>query len=83
MKKAAIWTSVIAFLNFFIVWGVMGVKLFDGDYDVTIETYIGLACAMIGLACLLYVRLSADRCPHCGKLRLSVGKYCPHCGKEL
>ena len=28
-------------------------------------------------------RVFTDRCPHCGKIRVSKGSFCPYCGKNL
>ncbi|MBE5883052.1 MAG: zinc-ribbon domain-containing protein [Lachnospiraceae bacterium] len=27
--------------------------------------------------------LKTTRCPHCGKMNQTIGKYCPYCGKEI
>lgn len=82
MKKVATWLLLISLLIFVIDWGVMGLKLFDGNYDIIIEAYIGLICFVTMLICIL-IRSFSTKCPYCGKIRVSNGRYCPHCGKEL
>ena len=82
MKKIRTWVLVITFIIFLIDWGVMGLKLYDGDYNITIEAYIGLVCWVVVLVCIVS-KIFTDKCPHCGKLRLSNGKYCSYCGKEI
>lgn len=29
------------------------------------------------------VKLFSNRCPHCGKLRQTMGAYCSYCGKKI
>ena len=82
MKKAVTWVLVMSYIILFIAMGVMGIKIFDGNYDVEAEGYIALIFLLIGCACNVY-RAFSNRCPHCGKLRLSNGKFCSHCGKEI
>ena len=82
MKRIAVRTAVIAFVVFLIAWGVVGVKLLDGDYDITVGVYIAMAAAVITIAAILVAR-STGRCPHCGRFLSAGGKYCPHCGKEV
>ena len=47
MRKAANWTLAIAFIIFLIDWGVMGLKLLDNDYNITVEAYIGFVCWVV------------------------------------
>jgi len=82
MKKAVTWGLVISYFIFFIDTGVMGIKIFDGNYDIVAEGYIALIFLWINCACHIY-RAFSNKCPHCGKLRLSNGKYCSHCGREI
>ena len=81
-KTKALVVVLCALFVFAVDWGVMGIKLSMGDYDVAIEAYLGLACMAFMLVGIL-VRAFSDKCPHCGKLRLSRGKYCSCCGKEI
>lgn len=67
---------------FLIALGVMGLQLLNGNDDVLRAAYIAAACWIVLLVCAA-VRLFSSRCPHCGKLKLSNGKYCPHCGREI
>ena len=82
MKKARPWILAIAFLVAVVAWGVMGLKIYDGNYEIATEAYIMGACLIAILVCAVS-KVFTDKCPHCGKLRVSNGKYCPHCGKEL
>ena len=81
MKKARPWILAISFVIAVIAWGVMGLKLYDGNYNITTEAYITGACLIIILICAV-TKVFADKCSHCRKPRVSNGKYCPHCGKE-
>lgn len=85
MKKATTWIIVVTLLAFVIAWGVMGIKLLDGNYDITIEAYIGLISIIIFFVSVCIKRFSNSKikCPHCGKLRWDEGKYCSYCGKEI
>ena len=82
MNKIAKWTAVISLIVFVIAWGIMGLKLLDSNYLITVEAYIGLVSLVLFSLCVMYVKLR-NRCPHCGKTKQSFGKYCPHCGKEI
>ena len=82
MKKVAIWGAAIAFVAFLITWGVMGLEIYSGNYDIQSLSYIGLACWIVLLICLIIIVINT-RCPHCGKIRRTRGKYCPYCGKEI
>lgn len=82
MKRIAAWGLVITLILFLIDLGVMGLQLLNGNDDVLREAYIAAACWIVLLVCAV-VRLFSSRCPHCGKLKLSNGKYCPHCGREI
>lgn len=82
-KKIAIWLLVISLIVFVITWGIVGVKILDNNYEFMTEAYIALGSFAVFWICLVYVRWGKSRCPHCGKVRLSSGKYCSHCGKEI
>lgn len=82
MKKITTGALAIAFIVFIIDWGVMGVKLLNGNYEIITEAYIGAACwgvMLVSAPCKLFT----NKCPHCGKVMLTNGKYCPHCGKKI
>ena len=82
MKKARPWILAMTFIIAVIDWGVMGLKLYDGNYNITVEAYTMMACLIVFLICALS-KLFTDKCSHCGKVRVPNGKFCPHCGKEL
>ena len=82
MKKIAIWAAAISFVVFLITWGVMGLNIANGEYDIQMLAYIGGACWIMLLVCLIVIAVNT-KCPHCGKMRRSRGKYCPYCGKEI
>lgn len=44
MKKIAAWGLAAALVLFILDWGVLGVKLLGGSYDVLPEAYIGAIC---------------------------------------
>lgn len=82
MKRIRTWVLIITFFVIVVDWGIMGLKLYDGDYNITTEAYIAGVCFIVLLLCAVS-KMITDKCPHCGKLRVSNGKFCPYCGKEL
>ena len=82
MKKIATWLIVISMVVFLTAWGVVGLKIFDNNYEFITEAYISYGALAVFWICLVYVRWTC-RCPHCGKTRILFGKYCPYCGKEI
>ena len=82
MKKIAKWMAVITLFIFIIAWGIIGLKLLDGDYDITVGAYIGVISIVVFFICVLYIKFTR-RCQNCGKMIESYGKYCPYCGKEI
>ena len=82
MKKTATWVLVIAFIVFLIDWGVMGIKLLDNDYNIMLEAYIGFVC-WVFIIISIFVRAITDRCPRCGKVRITKGAYCSYCGEKI
>lgn len=82
VKKKTTWILIIACFAFFIDWAVLGLELLNGNYDVIVEAYIGAICFVIIFVCLFIKRFSS-KCPHCGKISYSGGKFCPHCGKII
>ena len=82
MKKMMTYLFLVTTLIFVIDWGVLGIKIFDGNYDFTVEPYIGLVCFIIMIVCCLY-RYYSRKCPYCGKPRQTNGEYCTYCGKKI
>lgn len=82
MRKVANWTLGIAFIIALIDWGIMGLKLFDNDYNITVEAHISLVCFIV-IFVSIFIKSFTDRCPHCGKIRATKGAYCSYCGKEI
>ena len=82
MKKIATRALVISFIIFLIDWAIMGLKLLDNDYNITVEAYIGLVCWIIIFISIL-CRAFSDKCSYCGKIRLTKGAYCSYCGKKF
>lgn len=82
MKKIAKWLAVSSIIAFVVVWGIMGLKILNNNYSITVEAYTGLISFVVFLFCALYAKLT-NHCPHCGKAKQSFGKYCPYCGKEI
>ena len=50
--------------------------------DILVEAYIGRVCFVVLMVCSLY-RIFSNKCPYCGKLRVSNGEYCSYCGKKI
>ena len=83
LKKIAAWTAGLTGIILVIAFGVMGVKIVDGDYDIEMLAYICLF-AWIGLmASIIVLRWHSWKCPHCGKPRWVNGPYCTYCGKKI
>ena len=82
MRKVANWLLGVFFIVFLLDWGIMGIKLLDNDYNITIEAYIVLICFIGMISCVL-IRSYTDRCHYCGKVRITNGAYCSYCGKEI
>ena len=82
MRKYIIGLSVISIFIFAIAWGVMGLKLLDGDYDITVCAYVGVISLILFFVSFLYLKFTR-RCSHCGKIIQSDGTYCPHCGNKI
>ena len=86
MKKVCVWLAIISATVLLITWGVVGVKLLDGNYDTNAEVIVTGASLVIFLASVVCYKLNGIRCPHCGKgndTLLGKSKFCPYCGKEL
>ena len=81
MKKCMAWLFVAALVVFIIDWSYIGLSIALHEYDIIAFTYIGLACWIIMIVCLIY-RAFHKKCPHCGHLLITNGAYCPHCGKH-
>lgn len=82
MRKIAKLLAVISFIVIVIDLGIIGFKILDNNYFITTEGYIWLISFVVFLICVSYVKLK-NRCPYCGKIKQSFGKYCPYCGKEI
>lgn len=83
MKKIMPWIIPVSFVVFVIDWGVMGMKILAGNYNITWEAYTGLFALIVFSASVLIKKVSSEKCPYCGKIRLDKGKYCAYCGKEV
>lgn len=83
MKRALFWIWVISLTAFAIDWGVVGLSLLSGDYDITTGAYIGLGCIIVALIAGIWRKSLHDVCPRCGKALLCRDRYCPHCGARL
>ncbi len=82
MKRIATWLAVISITIFIIAWGIIGLKILDNNYEFITEAYIAYGSFAIFFASLICLRIT-NRCPHCGRIKTSFGKYCPYCGKEI
>lgn len=84
IKKVLTWIILAALLIFIIDWLVIGIMIFNGNYDFTAGAYILAVCFVIMLAGLLIKTLVYDFkiCPGCNKKIPHKSRFCPHCGKE-
>ena len=83
MKKVLLGIWIAAIAAFALDWAMVGLDLLQGDYAITGKVYFGLVCVVVMLASGILYKAHSWRCPHCGKVTLSEGKYCPHCGREI
>lgn len=51
MKRNITIILIIAFTVLAVDLGIMGVKIFDNDYNILVEGYIGLSCFLIIFVC--------------------------------
>lgn len=82
MKKVATWIMWITFVIAIIVWGIMGVKIFEGDSEFYTEVCIGTVCYLIIIICIL-IRAFGNKCPHCSKTIMDNGEFCSRCGMKI
>ncbi|MDO4739308.1 MAG: hypothetical protein Q4A66_01435 [Eubacteriales bacterium] len=80
LKTKGTITIACALLVFLIDWGVLGIKLYQGEYEIMAEAAVGLVC-FAALIVGIILRAIGDRCPYCGKIRRVGGKVCLYCGK--
>lgn len=66
MRKTAKWLAAIALAVFAVDWGCVGIKLLNGNYDVTAGARIGGIAFAVFFVCVLYVKCT-NLCPHCGR----------------
>jgi len=83
LKKLTVWMMVISAVVFVIAWGVMGVKIYNGDYGFETEAYIGLVCLVVFTGSSLFSVFCCNRCPKCGRVRWVHGNYCANCGHQF
>ena len=53
MKRIMNWLYAIAIAVFVIDWSYVGIKLLNGEYDMTVGAYIGLVC--VGVMIVYYI----------------------------
>lgn len=82
MKKFLFRLWLLALAVFAVDWFIVGLKLLNGDYDITLGVYVALVCVIV-MALYPLSRALFSKCPYCGKSLASSGRYCPHCGREL
>lgn len=81
MRKIAKWLAAISIIIFVIDWGIGGLMIYENDYESSAWVYIGLISILIFFCSLIY--LKTTRCPHCGKMNQTFGKYCSYCGNKI
>lgn len=82
MNKILFRLWLLALAVFAVDWLIVGLKLLSGNYDITLGAYVALVCVIVMALYPLY-RAFSHKCPYCGKILSSSGRYCPHCGREL
>ena len=82
MNKILFRLWLLALAVFAADWLIVGLKLLNGDYDITLGVYVALVCVIV-MALYPLSRALFSKCPYCGKSLASSGRYCPHCGREL
>ena len=83
VKKVLFWIWICALAVFIVDWGVVGVMLLNGNYEIKAGDYIGLAFIITLLISGVGYKFMCKRCPHCHKVILSSGEYCSHCGNSV
>ena len=81
MKKIAGWLAAISMIVFVTAWGIGGLMIFNHEFENNAWAYVALISIVILLCSIIC--LKTIRCPYCGKLKQTFGKYCPYCGKEI
>ncbi len=82
MKNFLNHARIAAIIISVIVWGIVGVKIYNNDYNFTVEVIIGAICYAVILL-YAFCRIANTKCPHCNRHLLTTGKFCPNCGKEI
>ena len=82
MKKFISWIFAVTITVLVIDWGIMGLKIFDNNYNITVEAHIAFVCFVLLFICSMY-KIFSRRCKHCGKVIWTKGEYCSYCGKKV
>ena len=82
MKKFISWIFALTITVLVIDWGIMGLKIFDNNYNITVEAHIAFVCFVLLFICSMY-KIFSHRCTHCGKVIWTNGEYCSYCGKKV
>lgn len=83
MKKALPWVIGSLLFVFVIVWGAAGILISTNDFEEAQPFLYAGAAVYVALMIALIARALTNRCPHCGKMRRTWGRFCPYCGNEL
>ena len=70
MKKVVTWGLVISYIALCIAICVIGIKIFDGNYDIVAEGCVALIFLLISCVCNIY-RAFSNRCPPVSYTHLS------------
>ena len=63
MKKVATWIMWITFVIAIIVWGMIGVKILEGNSEFFTEACIGTGCFLIIIICILNIFIIPNGIP--------------------
>ena len=65
MKKIVKWSAAISVIVFIIAWGIMGLKIVDNDYNITVEAYVGLISFMKDIRRVYMYHGAEHKCINC------------------
>ena len=83
MKKVLFWVFITSAVVALISGGIVGINIFNHDYDRIAVNYIFVFSTIVMFASGVPYKLLKAKCPHCGKIRWLNETFCPYCGKEI
>lgn len=83
MKKYIDHALIAVVIILIIDCGIIGIKLINNEYDITAGISVLIICYVIIMIYAFYNNIAKNKCPHCGMVRISNGRYCSYCGKKI